>query len=190
MADLPPGNGPKGKGKKGKKGPLGGKKGLLIGGGAAAAVAVFALIKRGSGSAAATTGTTAATTGTPTYDSTAGDQYNQLANQLAGLQDQLANLTAGAASGSNPTVPVVPIASGSAPVVAKPGPVVVPKPAPKPKTSIFSTVTVSHGQTLSGIAASHHETLATLLKDNPVYTTNAKYKGGNSIWAGDKVKVR
>ena len=69
---------------------------------------------------------------------------------------------------------------------------------PKPKQSVgpikagpsLSTVTVSRNQTLSGIAKSHGESLGTLLKDNPVYTTNPKYKGGNRIWAGDKVKVR
>lgn len=185
MADLP--KGPPGKGKKGKKGPLGGKQGLLIGGGAAAAVAVFALIKRGSGSGGAATTGTAATTGVPTYDSTNGDMYNQLANQLAGLQDQIANLTAGQAAGGNPTVP---------PVTPKPTPVPKPvvghpkQPAPKPPKTILQTVLVRRGQTLSGIAASHHETLGTLLKDNPVYTTNKKYKGGNLIFSGDKVRVR
>jgi LysM repeat protein len=189
VADLPPGKAPKGK--KGKKaGPLGGKKGLLIGGGALAVVAVFALIKRGSGTGTAATGTTAATTGTPTYDSTNGDQYNQLANQLAGLQTQIANITAGQSSGSNPTVPPVSVTPTPTPPPANPGVKRPVQPPPKPKTSILQTVLVKRGQTLSGIAASHHETLATLERDNPVYLTNKKYRGGNLIFAGDKVKVR
>lgn len=174
-----------GKGKKGGKGKN--KQLLLLGGGGAAAVVVFALVKRQS---ASSTGT--ATTGTiPTNDSTSTDQFNQLSDQLAGLQQQLSNITQGAGSTTTPA-PTPSPAPGPVPSpvpVAKP-PSPLPPRSTKPSSPGFSWVKVSHGQTLSGIASSHHETLATLLKDNPVYTTNAKYKGGNMIWAGDNVKVR
>lgn len=190
--------------------PKGGKKKnkqlLMVGGGAAAAVAVFALIKRQSASSAADT--TAATTGaTPTYDSTANDVYNSLENQLGQLQQQIAAIgSQGATNGS--TGPSTGTTGGGS--TSSGGSATHPGsggPAAKPPTSgsgnrkisggnpprisnPFTTVTVTRGQTLSGIAAAHHETLGTLLKDNPVYTSNPKYKKGNLIFAGDKVKVR
>lgn len=194
--------------------PKGGKKKnkqlLMVGGGAAAAVVVFALIKRQSSGSGADT--TAATTGaTPTYDSTANDVYNSLEDQLGQLQQSIAAIASqGATNGSTGTGTGSGTGTSGSGSTSSGGSVLHPGsggPVAKPPTSgsgsrvisggspprgvpKLSTVTVSHGQTLSGIASAHHETLATLLKDNPVYTTNPKYKKGNLIFAGDKVKVR
>jgi LysM repeat protein len=48
---------------------------------------------------------------------------------------------------------------------------------------------VKKGDTLSGIAKKAGISMATLKKLNPVYWTNKKYHDGNTIFAGDKVKV-
>lgn len=197
-----PGQAPGGKPlAKGKLGKLNSK--TMIGLGAAAVVGIYALVKRGNAAQAADSGTT--TSGTATYDSTATDQYNGIANQLYALQEQIGSITQGAAgtTGTTTTTPA-PVFKTPTPVkVTLPKPITKPKggiltpvkvTTPKPKTPApavkFSTVTVKSGNTLSGIAAKYHESLSTLLKDNPTYTKNAKYKGGNMIWAGDKVKVR
>jgi LysM repeat protein len=59
----------------------------------------------------------------------------------------------------------------------------------KAATSAFTKVTIKSGDTLSGIAKANGETLAQLLKDNPVFTSNPKYQGGNMIFAGGTVKI-
>lgn len=179
MPKPPPAKGNKGAG----KGLLKNKKALTILGGGVAVVGAYALVKHGSGTGADTSGATAATGATPTYDSTGSDQFNQLANQIAGLQDQIATITAGTPTTAPKPTPKPTPKPPKPPANHKPGPVRR-KPAP------LGSVTVSRGQTLSGIAKSHHETLGQVLKDNPVYTTNKKYKGGSRIFAGDKVKVR
>lgn len=192
MPNQPPVKGPKhGKG-------MGRRQQLLVFGGAAAAVAVFALAKRNSSGAGTSTDTAAGTTGVQgTYDSTANDVYNSLEDQLGALQQQIQQIAAGqgtsiSGTGSGPTkgsgsgTPKGTVAPGPG---SKPG---TPKPVKgktPPKTTL-QTVTVKRNQTLSGIAAAHHETLGQLYKDNPIYKTNPKYKGGNRIFAGDKVKVR
>ena len=45
-------------------------------------------------------------------------------------------------------------------------------------------VTVKSGQTLSSIAKANGTTVAAIKKANPVLTTNPKYNGGNTIFAG------
>lgn len=191
-----------GGGKAGAKGKLGKVNTKMLGLGAAAAVVVFALIKKKS--AAATDSST--TSGTATYDSTATDQYNSIADQLWALQSQIGTITQGtsgvAGGGSTTststgsTVTISPVQPGNTSVKAtpKPAPAKYTPPRPLAKKASpgihYSTVTVQRGNTLSGIAAKYHESLSTLLKDNPTYTQNKKYQGGNRIWAGDKVKVR
>jgi hypothetical protein len=46
-----------------------------------------------------------------------------------------------------------------------------------------------YGDSLSSIAARHGMTLERLFELNPEYKTNPKYKGGNLIWAGDRVVI-
>lgn len=179
----------KGKGKK-KNQQL-----LLAGGGAAVVVVIAALMKRKSASAAdSASGTTAATTGVQgTYDSTANDVYNSLEDQLGALQQQIAAIGSGGATTGSTGGTGGGSTSGGGTKKPKPKPVHGGKPPTtgKPiKLPGLSTVTVQHNQTLGGIAAAHHESLSQLFADNPVYKQNPKYRGGNRIWAGDKVKVR
>lgn len=75
------------------------------------------------------------------------------------------------------------------------------KAAPKTKTAKLTaakktrsskgrrTVTVKRGDTLSGIARRNHESLRQLKKDNPGLFSKA-HKGGNLIFAGNKVKLK
>jgi len=50
-------------------------------------------------------------------------------------------------------------------------------------------VTVKSGQTLSSIAKANGTTVAAIKKANPVLTTNPKYNGGNTIFAGTKLVI-
>jgi LysM repeat protein len=50
-------------------------------------------------------------------------------------------------------------------------------------------VTVRSGQTLSSIAKANGTTVAAIKKANPVLTTNPKYNGGNTIFAGTKLVI-
>ena len=59
----------------------------------------------------------------------------------------------------------------------------------KAAAQAFTKVTIKSGDTLSAIAKANNESLSQLLKDNPIFTTNPKYQGGNMIWAGGTVKV-
>ena len=49
--------------------------------------------------------------------------------------------------------------------------------------------TVVPGDNLDAIAQRHGVSLKKILEENPVFTTNPKYKGGNMIWAGSKVRI-
>jgi LysM repeat protein len=50
-------------------------------------------------------------------------------------------------------------------------------------------VTVKSGQTLSSIAKANGTTVAAIKKANPALTTNPKYNGGNTIFAGTKLTI-
>lgn len=50
-------------------------------------------------------------------------------------------------------------------------------------------VTVRSGQTLSSIAKANGTTVAAIKKANPALTTNPKYNGGNTIFAGTKLTI-
>jgi hypothetical protein len=50
-------------------------------------------------------------------------------------------------------------------------------------------VTVKSGQTLSSIAKANGTTVTAIKKANPVLTTNPKYNGGNTIFAGTKLTI-
>ena len=60
---------------------------------------------------------------------------------------------------------------------------VVPAPAAPIK------VTVERGDTLSSIAKENNTTVKAILAANPKFTEQAKYQGGNMIWAGTTVKI-
>jgi hypothetical protein len=55
--------------------------------------------------------------------------------------------------------------------------------------STSSAYVVKRGDTLSGIAKNSGVKLSELLAANTKFKTNPKYKGGNMIWAGTKVKL-
>ena len=50
-------------------------------------------------------------------------------------------------------------------------------------------VTVERGDTLSSIAKENNTTVKAILAANPKFTEDAKYKGGNTIFAGTTVKI-
>ena len=50
-------------------------------------------------------------------------------------------------------------------------------------------VTVERGDTLSSIAKENNTTVNAILAANPKFTEDAKYKGGNTIFAGTTVKI-
>lgn len=63
-----------------------------------------------------------------------------------------------------------------------------PPPTGTPDKTLVPYIVKPH-DTLSGIAASHGETLAEVESDNPVYLTNPKYDHGDLIFSGDKVML-
>jgi hypothetical protein len=130
---------------------------VLIGGGAAILVVVYALYKR---SKAAAAPATSATTATPTaYNSTLTDMENQFENQIQGLQAQIAALQPTAATGTAaPTVghirPIGPIQGTFAPVPAGPGDPTAPAPVPyNPLPQAQALARAQAGNTLPGVAA-------------------------------------
>jgi LysM repeat protein len=181
---------------------LHGKPHMALALGGAAVVVVVALVKKSSGSAAGTSTTsTGPASQTPSYDSTSNDVYNSIESQLTAFQNQLTQLSNTMPSGSGASTSggavTPPVAAPPTSPLGAPPKATIPTgggphlPTGKPiRRGLFSTVTVQRNQTLGGIAASHHESLQTLLADNPVYRTNSRYRGGNRIFAGDKVKVR
>jgi hypothetical protein len=147
-----------------------------------------------------TTGTTSMTTADD-FDSSPYDMWNAWQSEYEDLQEQInsgdGTTTAGGGTATPPpplkppgVVPhPLPVPIGK-PVFPTPAPKPpAPKPTPKPPTTTHKTVTVKKGDTLSAIAKKNHISMATLKKLNPTYWTNKKYKNGNLIWAGDKVKV-
>lgn len=160
--------------------------------GAGGTVALVALIAMRRSKTASANGTTTTITGDTAFDSGPYDMWNQWQQEYEQLQDQINAQQGGQTSASGPGTTPTPKPPTPVPVpkppVPKPGPK-PPAPKPKPKPPTHKVVTVQHGDTLSGIAAKNHITLAQLKKLNPMYWTNKKYKNGNLIWAGDKVKV-
>lgn len=156
--------------------------------GAGLTVAAVALLTsiRGKGS----TGTTSMTTADD-FDSSPYDMWNAWQSEYEDLQEQInSGGTNTAGGGTTPAPPTpVPIPKPPAPNPAPKPPAPKPKPKPPAKPPVHKTITVKKGDTLSAIASKNHISMATLKKLNPVYWTNKKYKNGNLIWAGDKVKV-
>jgi len=57
------------------------------------------------------------------------------------------------------------------------------------KATQGSTYSVTKGDTLSGIAKAAGVSLSDIHAANPIFKKNAKYKQGNMIWSGTKVKI-
>lgn len=166
---------------------------ILAAGATVAAVAVLGLLK--GKKSTADTGT--ATIQPSGFDSSAYDLAEQWQSQFEGLQGQINGLQ----NPPPPTPTPTPKPPKPAPIpkpMPLPSPVPRP-PAPRPPTKLAPTpvfnkpppkvVRVKRGDTLSGIAQRNHISLATLKRLNPVYWTNAKYRQGNRIFAGDRVTV-
>lgn len=126
--------------------------------------------------AAATT--TAPTTSTD--DTSMTDLYNELEQQIRQLQGP-------GGSGTTQTAPPPP--PPSPPPVQTPPPGGTQGGPPATAPTATWTYTVVSGDSLSSIASRNPTpvSLATLLQMNPTYTTNPKYAGGNTIFAGDHV---
>lgn len=163
------------------------KPGLLLAAGGAGLVVILALMRSSSGSATdPTTGTTVQPGGSSTFDSTSNDLYNSIQPEidaLAKMIQDLQNKQPTPTGGTTPPGPKPPVPGK--PVPPKPTPKPTPKPKPKPATK---TYTIKRGDTLSGIASKLHVSMTTIKKLNPTFYTNPKYKGGNTIFAGGKVK--
>lgn len=157
------------------------RKVVMIGGAAVVALIAFVMSRGGKGGASG--GSDQVMTG---YDSTPYDQYNDIQRQLEDLQNQMDN---GQVTPGTPGKPSTLPASPKPPVTpAKPKPPVKPlPPASKPKASY---VTIKKGDSLSAIAKRAGISMTTLKKLNPTFWTNKKYKNGNLIWAGGKVRVK
>jgi LysM repeat protein len=132
-----------------------------------------------------------AATGESPYDSGPYDMWNQWQAEYEQLQEQINSQGGGSTSagGGPATTPKPPPPVQIPKPPAWPPPVSVKPPVVRPKPTPYKTVTVKKGDTLSAIAKKNNISMATLKKLNPVYWTNKKYKNGNLIWAGDKVKV-
>jgi LysM repeat protein len=155
-----------------------------------AAVAVFSNMRSKSKGAS---GETTTITGDSAFDSGPYDMWNQWQEEYEDLQEQINSSNAGTttAGGGTTTTPIptpLPAPIGKPPIPTPAPTPKPPKPTPKPATT-HKTVVVKKGDSLSAIAKKNGISMATLKKLNPVYWTNKKYKNGNLIWAGDKVKV-
>ena len=174
----------------GLKGALKGRNGAILAAGGTVGVIALLTLLRGKSSqpAAAAAGTQQA------FDSTPYDLYDQWQQQFEQLQGEINQLQQPPGATSPPVQTPVPITKPTPLPAPVPHPPVVKPPvrvSPPPPSKAVShkTVVVRHGDTLSGIAAKNHISMATLKKLNPVYWTNAKYKQGNRIFAGDKVHL-
>jgi LysM repeat protein len=159
---------------------------IIGAGGTVALVALLALRKNKSAAA----GTTTTITGDTAFDSGPYDMWNQWQSEYEDLQQQVSAIGGGNTSAAGPGTTPPPKSTLPAPITKPPIPTPAPKPKPKPGgPKAPKIVVVKKGDTLSGIAAKNHVSMATIKKLNPTYWTNKKYKNGSLIWAGDKVKV-
>lgn len=126
------------------------------------------------------------------FDSGPYDMWEQWQQEYDGLAGRVSTL-------ENPPTPTTTPKPPPASDLPKPPPSWAPIPAPPVahppirvappiKAPATKTYVVKKGDTLSGIAKKLGITMAKLKKLNPVYWTNPKYKNGNEIWSGDKVK--
>lgn len=164
--------------------------------GAGVSVALVALLSlRGRGSSAAQPDSPPE----GIYDSGPYDMWDQWQQGYEGLDGRLNDLEQGTKPPTTtpeppPTSkPPVPKPPPTWPIQHPPHPTAPKPPPPKPtpsKPPTVKTVTIKKGDTLSGIAKANHITMTTLKKLNPTFWTNKKYKNGNLIWAGGKVRIK
>ncbi|WP_367575279.1 LysM domain-containing protein [Streptomyces griseoaurantiacus] len=179
----PPGKGPAAPGKAGDKlaGKVGGRRNLMFAAAGAVALVAFLMARTSGGGGGG--GSDQVMMG---YDSTPYDQYNDIQGQLEDLQRQM---------DEGRVTPGLPKPPDETPASPKPKPT---DPKPKPPTKPIESnhppakkyVTIKKGDTLSSIAKKAGISMATLKKLNPVFWTNKKYKNGNLIWAGGKVRTK
>lgn len=163
----------------------GGRRNLFIAAAAGTALLAFVMARSGGGGGAADGGSDQIMLG---YDSGPYDQYNDLQQRIEDLNDRLDDQEPGVVT---PKPPGPPTTLPAAP--KPPAPPLTPKPPVKPLPStkpVAKYVTIKKGDTLSGIAKRSGLSMATLKKLNPTFWTNPKYKSGNMIWAGGKVRVK
>jgi LysM repeat protein len=172
---------------------VGGSRNAAVLGAGATVVLVGLLALRKNASSADSSDTTDGT-----FDSSESDAWALWQQEYEDLQQQLiaqqAGQTTATGPGGSPPAALPPVKIGNAPPISapRPHPVVTPVPKAPVKTTTpvtHKTVTVKAGDTLSAIASRYGISMATLKKLNPTYWTNPKYKSGNLIWSGDKVKV-
>jgi nucleoid-associated protein YgaU len=163
-------------------GKLGNRRNLLIAAAVGTAAVAFVMARTG-GSSGGGGGSDQVMLG---YDSGPYDQYNDLQQQLEDLEDRIEDgvVTPGTPTTPKPTTP----APRPTPLPARPKPPV--KPLPKPSNPAKRYVTIKRGDTLSGIAKRSGISMARLKKLNPTFWTNPKYRNGNMIWSGGKVRVK
>ena len=110
-------------------------------------------------------------------------EISVLIGKIMQLKDALASLQGLPTPGtSTPYTP--PTSGGSIPIPDTPATTI-----PTSGTTM-EKYRVQSGDTLSAIARRENTTLAQILKDNPKFTEDPKYKGGNMIWAGTIVNIQ
>lgn len=169
------------------------KPGLLLAAGGAGLVVLLALMRSSGGSAADTTTGTTVQPGGSSYDSTSNDLYNSIQPEIDALTKMIQDLQNKQPTPTTPTTPppktTLPGQVKTPPPIITGRPITPAKPVKVSKPALKS-YTIVHGDTLSGIAKKLHISMATLKKLNPTFFTNPKYKGGNRIFAGGKVKYQ
>lgn len=103
-------------------------------------------------------------------------------DNIAKLEDVLKQIEQVAPPSTNDIVPFIPSED-------KPATTNLPYTPPTVATPTTSKYVVKPGDTLSAIAKANDITLKQLLADNPKFTEQAKYKGGNMIWSGTTVNI-
>jgi LysM repeat protein len=173
----------------------------IVGAGATVALVALIAMKTG-GKAQDPTATTTMYADAGGFDSGPYDMWNQWQQQYEDLDNRVDDLEDADKPPTPPgtpppppppvQVPKPPVTTPAPPpkpptTTPKPPPATTPKPPAPPKATY---VTIKKGDTLSAIAARAHISMATLKKLNPVFWTNPKYKNGNLIWSGGKVRVK
>lgn len=179
----------------GLAGKVGGPRNLAIlaAGGTVALVALVTILRKGSSTPAP-----AAQQNAGAFDSSPYDMWNQWEQQYEDLSSRVDQLQNPPPTNPPPTKTPLPLPVPidkpplRPPAPKPPAPPSKPsaKPSTPPKQSKPASVTVKRGDTLSGIAKKYGISMATLKKLNPVYWRDKKYRNGDLIWAGDKVRLR
>lgn len=106
------------------------------------------------------------------------------------MKDALETIQETPAPSTNAIVPFIP-AEDLPSTVTQPTTPSASSPAAKAAAAAVASTkyVVKAGDTLSKIAKENNTTLSAILKANPKFTEQDKYKGGNMIWAGTTVNI-